>query len=784
MKKIFKTYFLLFILSFIQLNVNAQNNTQTIRGKVIDAQSKTGIEKVKITLQDSIYNLSCISDSLGYFELKQVPLGRLTFKINAKEYAEQTISNILVTSGKEIILNIELVENIATVGTASVKGKKNKVNNSTISVSVKSFDVEDTRRFAGSRNDPARMASNFAGVVGNNDSRNDIVIRGNSPQGVLWRLDGVDIPNPSHFGALGATGGPVSILNNNVLAKSDFITSAFPAMYGNANAGVFDLQMRNGNNAKSEITGQIGFNGFEMGAEGPFSKKNKASYMVYYRYSTLAVMQKAGFNFGTGTAVPYYQDIAFKVNIPIKKNQLTFFGIGGKSNIDFIHDKNDTANFFSNGQQDLRYRTNMGVAGMSYLYFINKSAYIKTTIATTYTGVKALIDSISPSETAIPFYRDNSTLSRSIAHIVFNKKFSAKQNISLGIIAQQLGFNFNDSVLTNGIAFRPLRELKGSSGLHQIYAQWQYKFSNRLILNTGLHFQYLSINNTNATEPRIGLTYAINKKHSISTAAGLHSQIQPLQMYFLNTQVGNNQVQTNKNLEFTKSMHYVLSHNYSINKFWQLKTELYYQSLYNVPVHVRSNYYSTLNEGADFNTPSEDSLVNNGIGTNKGIELTLEKYFDKGFYLLNSISIYDAKYKGSNGIEKNTAFNGGYIVNILAGKEIKLSTKNTLALDAKITTAGGRRYTPINISSSALQGREIREFNKSFDLQFKPYFRTDFKVTFRRNGKKISQEWFIDMQNITNHQNVFAQSYDNKNKKLVTQFQLGLYPVFNYRINF
>lgn len=186
-------------------------------------------------------------------------------------------------------------------------------------MSARQLSTDEAFRYAGTRSDPSRMAQNFAGVSGTNDGRNDIIIRGNSPVGVLWRMDGIDIPNPNHFSTLGATGGPVSILNINTLKNSDFLTSAFPAQYGNALAGVFDLKLRNGNNEKNEFIGQLGFNGFEFGAEGPLNKNSKASYLVNYRYSMVAALQSIGLNFGTGSATPYYQNSTFKINIPTKK---------------------------------------------------------------------------------------------------------------------------------------------------------------------------------------------------------------------------------------------------------------------------------------------------------------------------------------------------------------------------------------------------------------------------------------------------------------------------------
>jgi len=149
------------------------------------------------------------------------------------------------------------------------------------------------------------------------DQRNDIIIRGNSPSGLLWRLEDTDIPNPNHFAEGGTTGGPVGMLNNNLLVNSDFFTSAFPAEYGNALSGVFDLKMRNGNTDRHEFLFQSGFNGFELGAEGPFNKKHQSSYLANYRYSTLQLVDNI-IDFGT-SGVPKYQDFSYKLNFPLKK---------------------------------------------------------------------------------------------------------------------------------------------------------------------------------------------------------------------------------------------------------------------------------------------------------------------------------------------------------------------------------------------------------------------------------------------------------------------------------
>ena len=280
-----KKFFLIAITLFNTLIVFGQHPEQTVRGIVIDQQSKRGVAHAFVFIEGRTEG--AVTDSNGTFVIYKVPVGRITVQVSHIGYEPLRLFNIVVESGKETILNPELIEKLnVTQKEIVISGRREKLTSQQMAtVSAVEFSAEDSRRYAGSRNDVARMASNFAGVNSVNDGRNDIIIRGNSPLGLLWRLEGVDIPNPNHFGSLGATGGPVSMLNNNVIGQSAFYTGAFPAQFGNATAGAFDLSLRKGNDNRHEFTGQIGFNGLELGAEGPFNKKSKASYIVYYRYS-------------------------------------------------------------------------------------------------------------------------------------------------------------------------------------------------------------------------------------------------------------------------------------------------------------------------------------------------------------------------------------------------------------------------------------------------------------------------------------------------------------------
>jgi CarboxypepD_reg-like domain len=773
-----KKGFLLMMLLLLGLSSHAQVLTQTIKGRVLDQQSKSPIIGATITIVGSQPLKGTNTDADGYFRLSNVPLGRLSISCRALGYLYQDIPNLLLTSGKETNLEILLQEQVMMMNEVVVKGTiaRNVIDKELATVSAKTFDIEQTQRFAGSRNDPARMASSFAGVVGNNDSRNDIIIRGNSPTGLLWRLEGIDIPNPNHFGSLGATGGPVGMLNNNQLGRSAFLTGAFPSMYGNAVSGVFDLQLRNGNQDKREYTGQMGFNGFELGAEGPFSQNSKASYLINYRYSVLDFFKKLGINFGTGTGVPRYQDLSFKINIPTTKaGTFVLFGMGGKSNISFRDEQE--ANFYSKGQ-NLDYTTSAGSIGLSNTYFFNKGTSSKVSIALSGADVRTVSDKVEKGVTN-PEYRETSKQSRLSVSYTFNHKINAKHLLTAGTTYNLIMMNYLDSAV-DGTKFKTLRNFMGNTILWQGYSNWQYRPNNLWTINAGLYYQHLTLNKNNSLEPRLGIAYSVSPRQRLSLGLGKHSQLQPLMLYFAR----NNGIEINRSLDFSKANHFVLGYEYSLTSKSRLKIETYYQDLYNIPVEQKPSNFSMLNFGADFFNPSKTNLSNTGTGRNYGVEITLERNFSEGYYYLLTTSVYDSKYKGSDGKEYNTAFNGNYIANVLAGKEFKLGKNQSLSFDTKITVAGGRRFTPIDVEASKKAGEEVSVGNSAFSESANAYFRADLKITFRQNKKKIMQEWFVDLQNITNRQNLFSRYYDNASQTIKQTYQLGLYPVINYRIQF
>ena len=786
-----KHLFFLFLL-IISISFNAQELTQTIRGTIIDKQTQSPLPGAVISILNTNPITATITDENGKFRLEYIPLGRKQLKISLLSYKEKS-QTVVLSSGKETVLNIELEESAIqgqeVIITAEID--KTKTNNKMATVSSRVFSTEEANRYAGSRGDPARMAANFAGVSGANDSRNDIIIRGNSPLGILWRLNGLDIPNPNHFGSMGSSGGPISILNNNTLDNSDFMTGAFPADYGNATAGVFDLKMRTGNNEKHEFLGMVGFNGFELGAEGPFNKKKKnGSYMVNYRYSTLSVFKAIGLDYGAGSAVPQYQDLTFKIDLPTKKaGKFVVWGIGGLSYAELLQSQQSKDNnLYGYSGRNTYFRSNVGAAGMSHTYLINSSSYIKTNIGASgqYNYIASdRIDTSAHPNTIRPEYRNTSYTIKYSGNFTYNKKFNSRNFVNAGVYADLYNTNYVDSIDSYGTGFVTLRNYNGNSLLTRLFIQWKHHFTEKFYINTGISYQYLTLNNSQSPEPRLGLKYELTKKQSLSFGAGLHSQIQPLYVYFATANLGGGKVQeTNRHLDFTKAIHAVLAYDVNLFNSVRVKTEVYYQYLYHVPVKMRSDYFSTTNLGADFNSPNIDSLASKGTGENYGIELTLEKFYSKGYYFLATGSFFESKYKGSDGITRNTAFNGNYVINILGGKEFKIKEKHILALDVKFTYAGGKRYVPIDLTASILTNAEVRNGSVAYNPQYDPYFRIDVKPSYKINTKHFTHEISVDIQNVTKHNNIFQQQYDLNTQTIKTDYQLKFFVIPQYRLTF
>ena len=761
-----------------------------IKGIVIDKQSLSPLSGATIIIIDSDPMIGTVADNTGHFKLDNIPIGKYQIRVTFVGYANFESDPLIVNSGKEAAITVYLQEVILKAEEVEIKSdyKKYDALNKMATVSVRSFSVDETFRFPGSYNDPARMAANFAGVTSGIDNRNDIIVRGNSPMGLQWRIDDMEIPNPNHFAAVGTTGGPVTVLNNNLLANSDFFTGAFPAQYGNTIAGIFDLRMRNGNNEHHEYWFQLGWNGLEFGTEGPFSKKNPASYMIAYRYSPLQLL--GWFNIDLGI-IPKYQDINLKITIPTKKaGTFTISGIGGISYIELFDSRKDQSEWtFPDYGEDLSNGSNIGVFGLSHQILLNPTLRLKNLIYIVGSKVYTKIDTFSnvvihPS----PWAGERSTeIKYSLSSQLF-KKFTLKNTMDAGIFWDFYDMSFADSMMKKG-TFLVNTHSKETMHFFRAYAQWQHKYSNKVTSTVGLYGSFLTLNQSWSVEPRIGLDWYINNKHSLNFGAGLYSQTQPHVIYFIRSATPDGkQMQTNRALDFTRSAQGALGYNFYITENLRLKTEIYYQYLYDVPIKTSIPQYSLNNQGHEFflDRRYADSLFNEGSGENYGIELTLEKFIKRNYYFLFTTSLFNSTYYGYKDGQRNTSFNVNYVFNAVGGYEFIIGKRKwgVMSFGLRATWAGGNPYIPYDVNASVASAEPVYDWENAYSVSYPEYKRISFRFGIKRNLPKYNIEFLVDLQYRTNYTNVYTQRIDPKTGEIRYYFKMGFFPMGTWRIQF
>jgi hypothetical protein len=772
---------------------------QRIKGQVVDRESHIPLQGVMIKVTSLPAHPGTITDSSGRFVLDSIPVGKQDLLFSYPTYQSFPLNDVLITSGREVQLDIPMQESAQKLDEQTVTAKRRTVNEMAI-VSTKSFDVRETERYAGSRGDPARMASNFAGVQGADDSRNDIIVRGNSPAGLLWRIEDVDIPNPNHFAIPGTSGGPVTMLNNKVLANSDFLTGAFPADYGNSISGAFDLKFRNGNRDKYEFTAQVGLIGLEFAAEGPISQKKGSTFLVAYRYSTLQLFNALNINIGT-QSIPNYQDLNFRLNFPMgKKGNLAFFGVGGLSHIDLIVSTltEPSQELYGESDRDQYFTSNTGIFGASYTHTFNKRTFTKFVTAISANDIVSRHEKV---------FRDADYNVDSLKHILgfrfltktwnthwyVTHKISPRQTLKAGIINDL----FLPDLVDSSRQYPPTRQdwqhrldYNGSTDLIQAYVEYKYRPSDKLSMTAGLHAQYLTHNSSQAIEPRFGLRWAPASGNVFSFGYGLHSQMQPLYQYFAKQPPYTSDALGNFEMGFTRSHHFVAGYDKTLSRYFRLRAEAYYQYLFDIPIETRpGSSFSNINQGSSFSRVFPSALVNEGTGENYGLELTLEKSFSKNYYAMFTGSLYSSTYVGADGVRRSTDYDGRYALNLLAGWEPKIGRNMVLITGAKMTLAGGKLYSEPNVAASEALGDLVVVDSTRNSLRFDDYSRVDLRLGVRINSRRLTHEIAVDLVNVFGKKNVLSLTYSSELAEqgkypFIQTYQLGFLPLFYYRVDF
>jgi hypothetical protein len=760
--------------------------TQTVRGRILDKDSGLPIPGVNVYIARPLKGT--VTDLNGNFRLEEIPVGRHNLEVSCMGYEAKNLPYLAVHSGKEIILNFELEESLIDIGEVTIRHdlEKMKPVNDLAVVSAIALSPEDLNYIPGAMDDISRAVLSVPGVASPNDGQNQIVIRGNSPKGVLWRLEGIEVPNMNHFGEIGASGGGINLVSNNMIARSDFFTGAFPAEYGNAQSGVFDMNLRTGNNEKHEQTFQIGVIGTELMAEGPLSKRSGATYIAQFRFYTLGLIHRAGLM----ESSPEFADLSFKFNLPTRRaGAFSIFSIGGKSH--------------ETGESGYHWYNDIFTLGVSNEFGINETTRIKTIAALSYWSYRW--DSqrnIGTSEEPIDYTNHNkvSEITPRLS-VILNKKLNSRHKFRTGIIYTYAQYDsymgWHSDTLANraqdpehplyssDINFEHIySDTIGNTGIIQAHMNWKYRILPTLTLNTGIHYIQLLLNNNYSLEPRVSMSWQFLPKHTLSAGFGIHSRRESFTLYTgVKTMHDGEKEQINRDLELAKSRHYILGYQFRPTPEWLIKTEVYYQYLYDIPVYPFPPYFSTINFDYGF---EGNILVNKGTGFNRGVEFVIDRSFSNGYSGLVTGSLYESKYKNYMGEEYPTKYDGTFTSSGMFSKEFSVGPgdRNVIGISGRFIYTGGFRELPIDLESSIDQGREVRIWDYGFSEKLDNYFRIDLMGYFRRNRLKYSSEWKLEIINLTNNQNMLRTEYDNSTQSVKVEYQTTLIPLITYKIQF
>lgn len=780
------------LLVFLILSVtalSAQPYSQTIRGKITDTDTHITLPGANIILMNSNPLVGTTSDYNGNYSLENIPVGRHNLKCSFLGYEDVFVTEILVGTGHEVVINIALKESVTRLAEVTIVAENDKsmAINQLATVSATQITVESTSRIAAGINDPGRTAQSYAGVSSADDENNELVIRGNSPRGMLWRMEGIEIPNPNHFTSEGSSGGGVSALSTQVLANSDFLTGAFPAEYGNALSGVFDLKLRKGNYEKTECALQLGVMGIQAALEGPLKKGSEASYLFNYRYSTLNLLDKAGINITGGNIAPEWQDVSFKVYVPTKgAGYFSLWGLGatGAAGNKAVR---DTAEWiFRSDTYEGMEKHKLGIAGITHNFlFKNNRTYLKTVVAASHNNNISQLDSLSKQFVTADITDQSFVYNTFSVNTTINHKFNVRNVLRLGLSYQDKGydlirhdFNFDSKLTEKQI------DQNGRTQYIASYIQWQHRLNDRIEINTGLHYTHPAINHEHIFEPRLGLRWKVNAAHTLTFGAGLHSKSEAVSVYLAENLVDDGtSTLPNKDLKLTKAAHFVLGYNWNFARNFRIKTEAYYQHLYDVPVKEgdTTNIMCALNFGGGF---TNEKFINAGSGRNYGLELSLEKFFSDNWYALATGSVFESTYTMPDGIERNTRFNSRYIFNIVAGKEFKIGSnkQDIFGMNIRTMWRGGYRAVPVDFEASFEQNKEVRLYELAYETKAPDYFRIDLGFSYSKNNPRWSWVLSLDIQNVTNRANIWDEYYNVEMNEIVKQYMVGLIPVLNFRI--
>lgn len=757
----------------------AQTLTQDIRGRVIDAETREPLAGARIEITNLDRTFGTLTDSLGYYQLTDVPVGRRSLRASYVGYAAFLRDNINLNSAKEYVLDIELRASMELDEVVVTGYMANEPVNEFQVMAARRLDPEELQYHAATGNDPGRLVQGLPGVQNGNDNRNEVIIRGNAPAGVLWRLEGIDIPNPNHYAGGGSSGGGITIFSASVIGSSDFSAGAFPAEYGNSLSGVFDMRFRAGNKEQREHTFRAGVLGLDLATEGPI-KKGKSSYLANFRYSTLGILNAAGIYLVGPRINNNFYDLSFKVHSETERTQYSVWGIGGISSQILTADEQPW-NVFRQ-RYVYSYGSNTGVIGGSVRHIIDNQSYFEVNAAVMSTNSYTRDDSLTDAGVANRVKTETYINSRISTHAFYKRSLGRRASLKAGLMASRMYYDLYDQQWHDSIPeLTTFIDTAGATFLAQPYAQFRYQPGPRLLITGGLHGMYFGLTQDMRVEPRLAARLSLAPGSHLALSYGQHSRIVPIGNYFMEIE---GQL-PNADLPLIKAEHFMLSFDQVIANLFKLQAAAYYQRLTNTPVSAlegRNLFLLDLLWGF-----AQEPLDPNGRGRNYGVDLSVEKFFRKGSFFVLSGSWTRSQYLMPDETAwRSTGWDSRFAGNFTGGQIFPVGENTFLETGLRFIYNAGYPVIPIRDGFETRDGlAPFYNLAAANTERLPAYFRPDLRLAIRRNKEKFAWWLALDIQNFINRTN-YGRSYQWLSDQTAwsNYRQAPLTPFITYRVDF
>ncbi|MEI7485522.1 MAG: TonB-dependent receptor [Ignavibacteriota bacterium] len=738
-----------------------------ISGKIVDKMNQQPVIGAVIEVVGA--GLKSGSDDNGYYYLETVPTGRYSLRFTSIGYQLFVVDNVVVNSG--VITDVRAELDIIAVDEIVVEDER-FTKPGDISSSFKNLSSQEIRTAPGGFEDVGRVVQTLPGVAYVNDGRNDLIVRGGAPSENLFIVDNAYVPNINHFGSQGATGGPVSIIDLGFIREVNFITGGFSAKYGDKLSSVLEIKQREGSRIKFMTDLNLSATGFGAVLEGPIGSQKKGSWLVSARRSYLDfIFNAAGFGF-----VPEYYSLQGKGVYDLdKRNYLTLNFISNLDKVKFNNtdEKKKQDNSVIIGSDQSGY-----VFGAEWKSLLSSKAYSLFNLTRTYTNFNYTGTDVNGN---VYFTNKSKEGETSLKGEYYLQALKTGQ-FTAGIEGKLVNFKneirkdtdtlYYINPETNSRYILDAVNLNDNEYTYKAsaFAQWTQFFANRFKVNVGLRYDYFDYINTKGyLSPRASAQVTLLHDFYLNLSYGIFYQTPSYVWLVSNT--------LNKNLEDIRADHYVAGLEYIIMPDLKASVEVYYKKYDKYPVSTTRPYFILSNSGGSFDTQNDfglEPLVSAGTGNSRGIEFYVQKTLSNNYYFNINLSLFNAKYKSLDGIERSSDFDNKVLFTAFGGYQLK----NNWTVAGKFRFAGGRPYTPINPVDGTLL---VSEYNSA---RLPDYYSLDIRVEKKWNFAKWTLNTYIDIQDITGKKNVTAYKWNKFTRQVETQNSIGVLPTIGINAMF